>query len=148
MRGALASDHDHVLLKIDFRNAFNEVSRAAIRVNLLRRGFLALVPYFDARYPLGTGLQEQGAAEEPVTPWPRLRVPMMPGLPPTVLEGRTGVCQGDALGPFFFAMASWICSSRRWSAALVSQSWDVLPSKGRIWMITVWWQRRRTPLPS
>ena len=79
---ALTKHPEWVLIQLDFRNAFNTVSRQLIRSQLVLH-FPELLPYFDARYGRATRLLVHGR----------------------VIWSMIGVQQGDPLGPFFFALA-------------------------------------------
>ena len=87
------SGEEPVLLKVDFVNAYNTMSRVLIRRMLLQY-FPEFVRIFDARYPLRT-------------PGPRVCVD---GIvddadgPSFWFDMLTGVQQGDPFGPFFFAL--------------------------------------------
>ena len=51
-RAFLRAHPDMVLRKLDISNAFNTISRRLIRDRLVELGLSALLPYFDAHYPL------------------------------------------------------------------------------------------------
>jgi hypothetical protein len=80
------------IFKIDFANAYNTISRALIADGLAREGSASaqrMLRHFDRRYP------QEGW-------WPRLAVRRRGGGVDWV-ESRTGVQQGDPLGPALFA---------------------------------------------
>ena len=85
-RIALEAHPDWAVLQIDFKNAYNTVSRTLIREELLKH-FPDLVDYFDARYGQPT----------------KLFVPAL-GVGQFIWS-EVGVHQGDPLGPLFFALA-------------------------------------------
>ena len=84
-RLALCAHPDWVTLQLDFSNAFNSISRALIRAQLVQH-FPVFLPYFDARYGRHTRLSVQAAPSD------------------VFVLSRSGVQQGDPLGPFFFAL--------------------------------------------
>ena len=82
---------DFVVLKVDFENAFNSGSRAAI-LGELENHFPELVPWFRYCYGQGAALTCQGC----VLPF----------------KSTTGVQQGDPLGPFLFSLSLTRCCAR------------------------------------
>jgi len=74
-----------VSLQLDFKNAFNSLSRRLI-LQQLRLYFPHLIPYFLARYGQHT------------------KLPLATAPPGFSIDSRTGVQQGDPMGPFFFAL--------------------------------------------
>ena len=88
VRLAMQAHPDWVCLQLDFRNAFNTVSRSLI-ANELREHHPDLLPYFYARYGQHTVLQ----------------VHTGPGQDPASIFSAQGLHQGDPLAPFFFSLA-------------------------------------------
>ena len=86
VRAALSAHPDWGSLQLDFKNAFNLVSRSLIEAEL-KAHFPQLLPYFLAHY---------GARS-------RLLIANSPD--GEFIWSSRGVQQGDPLGPFFFALA-------------------------------------------
>ena len=84
-RAALLKHPDHVLVQIDFKNAFGEIRRSQILRQLLRLKNRALIRMFLSFYAEPTQVRVRGVGD------------------PVLVS--TGVFQGDALGPLFFALA-------------------------------------------
>lgn len=87
------------LLKVDFANAFNTISRRLIREALVEGGtqYTDLLTYFDAHYPTFDDWREHAGE------FPRLIVPLANGTTFHLLSAE-GVQQGDPLAPVFFAL--------------------------------------------
>ena len=81
VRLASMSHPDWVVLQLDFRNAFNTISRVLVEQQL-KLYFPSLLSYFYSRY--GRASRIQVGSE--------------------VILSTSGVHQGDPLGPFFFAL--------------------------------------------
>ena len=79
---------DWVCLQLDFRNAFNTVSRSLIAAQLAEH-HPGLLPYFYARYGMPTVLQ----------------VHTGPNQNAGLIYSTQGLHQGDPLAPFFFSLA-------------------------------------------
>ena len=105
---------DMVLLKLDLKNAFNSISRVLIRRRLVELELNELLPYYDSRYPV------QVDGEGGVGKWPTLAIPMDDGTTAHI-ESRTGVTQGDVLGPLFFAVGL---------DAVISKALEAVPIAG------------------
>jgi hypothetical protein len=84
VRLATISHPDWHAVQLDFKNAFNEISRDLIW-RQLQAHFPELCPYFRLRYGSPTKLLMMGD--------------------PIPIFSSTGVQQGDPLGPFFFSLA-------------------------------------------
>ena len=84
------------------------MSRVAVRLQL-QRHFPALLPYFDARYGLHTRLSLVGAPAD------------------VALTSRTGVQQGDPLGPFFFALGLAAATDLAWPTPAPATHDDAAP---------------------
>ena len=76
-----------VVAQLDFRNAFNTISRPLIRREIVKH-FPSLLGYFDARYGGATRLRLR--SDDPAHAY---------------ILSREGVQQGDPLGPLFFSLA-------------------------------------------
>lgn len=97
IRTLLEANKSFGVLKVDFANAYNTISRRLIREALLSETWTApLLTYFDAHYPILEG-GERGNAQ-----YPRLAVTMCDGSTAWI-DSQEGVHQGDPLGPTFFA---------------------------------------------
>ena len=88
VRLAMQAHPDWVCLQLDFRNAFNTVSRSLIAAQLAEH-HAGLLPYFYARYGMPTVLQ----------------VHTGPNQNAGSIYSTQGLHQGDPLAPFFFSLA-------------------------------------------
>ena len=91
-----------ISLQLDFKNAFNSLSRRLI-LQQLHLHFPHLIPYFSARYGNHTHLPVSGAPID------------------VSITSRTGIQQGDPLGPFFFALGLAAVTDPLLVAAAASQ---------------------------
>lgn len=82
VRLASVAHPDWLFLQLDFRNAFNTISRSLIEQQL-QSSFPSLLPYFYSRYGRATLIQVGDSG---------------------VIQSTSGVHQGDPVGPFFFAL--------------------------------------------
>ena len=88
VRFLLSTSSDTICVQLDFKNAFNTISRSLI-YSQLQTHFPSLLPYFLARYAQPSLLQVVGPGSSL----------------DTTIFSQEGIQQGDPLGPFFFSLA-------------------------------------------